>query len=222
MKAIFMMILLLISKISIKSNNELIYNGDTNKNHIYLTFDDGHSYINTTKILDILKEKNVPATFFIEGDFLTQNQILIKRIVNEQTLGNHTMCHKNIRLLSNADFRNDIERYESIVYKMTGRLMTKYFRPPMGKINQEKINILKEYKYNIFLWNVSYYDYSYNNDKGVDYAYDNIMKQTKNGSIILMHTLTKSNVKVLPIIIDELRNKGFIFSKLEELVASNT
>ncbi len=218
MKTIFITIVLLTIKISISTNNELIYCGNTNYNHIYLTFDDGHSYINTTKILDILKEKNVPATFFIEGNFLTQNEILINRIVNEQTLGNHTICHKNIRLLSNDEFRKDINKYESIVYKMTGKPMTKFFRPPMGKINQEKINVLKEYKYNIFLWNVSYYDYSYNDDKGVDYAYNNIMKQTKNGSIILMHTLTKSNVLVLPKIIDELRNKGFIFSGLEELV----
>ncbi|MDE7106301.1 MAG: polysaccharide deacetylase family protein, partial [Anaeroplasmataceae bacterium] len=178
----------------------------------------GHSYKNTRDILDILKEKNVPATFFIEGDFLVQNPILINRIVQEQTLGNHTMCHKDITKLSNKAFREDIAKYEKAVYEMTGQSVTKYFRPPMGRINPNKQAILNELGYTIFKWDVCYYDYVYFDDRGVDYALNNILKQTKNGSIILMHTLTKSNVKVLGTAIDKLREKGFIFSDLSELV----
>ncbi|MDE5855758.1 MAG: polysaccharide deacetylase family protein, partial [Anaeroplasmataceae bacterium] len=200
------------------ASEEIIYQGDINSTHIYFTFDDGHSYKNTRDILDILKEKNVPATFFIEGDFLVQNPILINRIVNEQTLGNHTMCHKDITQLSNQQFRDDIAKYEKAVLEITGHSVTKYFRPPMGRINKSKQAILNELGYSIFKWDVSYYDYVYFDDRGVDYALNNILKQTKNGSIILMHTLTKSNVKVLGTAIDKLREKGFVFSDLSELV----
>lgn len=221
MKKIWLLIVFLLFSLSFSASakGEIIYQGSSKSNHIYLTFDDGHSYKNTREILDILKEKNVPATFFIEGDFLVQNPILINRIVKEQTLGNHTMCHKDITKLSNQQFKEDIEKFEKAVYEMTGEKMTKYFRPPMGRINKYKQKVLEEYGYTIFLWDVSYYDYVYYDDRGVDFALNNILKQTKNGSIILMHTLTKSNVRVLRTAIDKLREKGFVFSSLNELVA---
>ncbi|MDE6407677.1 MAG: polysaccharide deacetylase family protein [Anaeroplasmataceae bacterium] len=219
MKKIWLLVLVLLCALSLPASaaGEIIYQGDTNSNHIYLTFDDGHSYKNTRDILDILKEKNVPATFFIEGDFLVQNPILINRIVKEQTLGNHTMCHKDITKLTNQQFREDIEKYEKAVFEITGQPVTKYFRPPMGKINKNKQAILNELEYTIFKWDVSYYDYVYYDDRGVEFALNNILKQTKNGSIILMHTLTKSNVRVLGTAIDKLREKGFVFSDLSEL-----
>ncbi len=72
--------------------------------------------------------------------------------------------------------------------------------------------------YTVFKWNVSYYDYVYNDDRGVEYALNNLLKQTKNGSIILMHTLTKSNANVLGTAIDKLRAKGFVFASLDELI----
>lgn len=220
MKKICFIILFLLCAISFPASakGEIIYQGSTKSNHIYLTFDDGHSYKNTRDILDVLKEKKVPATFFIEGDFLVQNPILINRIVKEQTLGNHTMCHKDITKLTNQQFKADIEKYEKAVYEITGQPVTKYFRPPMGKINTSKQEILKQYGYTIFMWDVSYYDYVYYDDRGVDFALRNILKQTQNGSIILMHTLTKSNVRVLGTAIDKLREKGFVFSSLSELV----
>ena len=220
MKKIWLLILSLFFSLSISAgaSGEIIYQGNPNSNHIYLTFDDGHSYKNTRDILDILKEKNVPATFFIEGDFLVQNPILINRIVKEQTLGNHTMCHKDITKLSNQTFRDDIAKYEKAVLEMTGQPVTKYFRPPMGRINKSKQAILNELGYTVFKWDVCYYDYVYYDDRGVDFALNNILRQTKNGSIILMHTLTKSNVNVLGTAIDKLREKGFVFSSLDELV----
>lgn len=214
----FLMLIFLILWIPASAEGKRYYHGDRSSKHIYLTFDDGHSYKNTTKILDTLKEKKVPATFFIEGEFLVQNPILINRIVEEQTLGNHTMCHKDITKLSNLAFRKDISEFEQNVVKMTGKSVTKYFRPPMGKINTAKQAILDELGYKVFMWDVSYYDYVYFDDKGIDFALKNIMKQTQNGSIILMHTLTKSNADVLGIAIDRLREKGFIFSNLSEII----
>lgn len=195
-----------------------IYNGNRNENHIYLTFDDGYSAKNTKKILDTLQEKKVPAVFFIEGEFLTQNPTLIKRIAEEQTLANHTMAHKDITSMSDAAFKKDILTFEEEAYRITGKKIKRYFRPPMGKINKSKMKILNDLNYHIFLWDVSYYDYVYYDDRGVDYALKQLMKQTKNGSIILMHTLTKSNADVLGTAIDKLREKGFVFARLDELI----
>lgn len=204
--------------LTVSAEIKKIYNGDRNLNHIYLTFDDGYSAENTEEILDILKANNVKAFFFIEGGFLSQNPILVKRIAEEQTLVNHTFSHKDITKMSDKEFIEDIKKFEDECKRITGKMNDKKFRPPMGKINDSKMKVLEKLGYKVYLWDVSYYDYNPYNDKGVDYALDNILKQTKNGSIILMHTLTKSNVKVLPKAIKELREKGFIFSDINEII----
>lgn len=217
-KIIFVLLCIFLISLPVSAQSKIIYQGDSNSNHIYLTFDDGYSAKNTEKILNTLQEKNVKATFFIEGEFLVQNPILVRRIANEQTLANHTFSHKDITKMSNADFRKDLEKFEEEVFRITGKPVTKYFRPPMGRINKSKLAVLEELGYSIFKWDVSYYDYVYYDDRGVDYALNNILKQTKNGSVILMHTLTKSNANVLGTAIDKLREKGFVFSDLSELI----
>lgn len=214
-KIIFLFLSLFLLFVTIfASENHLIYSGDINSNKIYLTFDDGYSQKNTLSILDTLEEYDVPATFFIEGGFMKENPIAIKRIAEEQILANHTMCHCDIRNLSNERFIKDIEEFENLAYSITGKAITKFFRPPMGFIDKSKEQILYNRGYLIFMWNVKIYDYVHDDDKGVDYAVNNIIKQVKNGSIILMHTLTDSNPKALPIIIERLRDKGYEFSSL--------
>lgn len=216
-RMLFMFLTLFLFLISVSAqNNYLIYSGESGSNKIYLTFDDGYSLKNTLSILDTLKKYDVPATFFIEGGFLKQNPIAVKRIADEQILANHTICHCDIRKLSNEKFIEDIETFESLAYSITGKNITKFFRPPMGFINSEKAEILHERGYMIFQWNVKIYDYVHDDDKGVDYVLKNITKQVQNGSIILMHTLTDSNAKALPTLIETLRGKGFEFSSLKD------
>lgn len=197
---------------------KVYYHGNRLENKIYLTFDDGYSAVNTVKILDVLKEKNVPACFFIEGGFLRENPLICKRIAEEQTLANHTFSHTDITKLTDEEFVEDIKRYEEMALKITGKEVTKFFRPPMGIFNEDKLNLLGDMGYTVFMWDVSYYDYVPNNDKGYEFALKNLLTKTENGSIILMHTLTKSNVNVLSEAIDLLEEKGFVFSKLSDLV----
>lgn len=217
MKIIFM-ILSLFFCVNTVNTKELIYHGDENSNKIYLTFDDGYSLNNALSILDTLKKYDVPAAFFVEGDFLKNNPIAVKRIADEQILANHTMCHCDIRKMSNDALTKDIKEFERIAYDITGKQITKFFRPPMGFINKEKEKLIYNLGYDIFMWNVKIYDYVYNDDMGVNYVIDNIVKQTKKGSIILMHTLTNSNAYALPVIIETLRGKGFEFSPLTDLI----
>lgn len=220
MKKFYVLLLLFFSLFvfTASAQKKVIFQGDSSQNHIYLTFDDGYSAKNTEKILNTLLEKKVTATFFVEGEFLSQNPILVRRIAQEQTLANHTFSHKDITKMSNEVFRKDIAKFEAEALRITGKPVTKYFRPPMGFINSSKKAILDELGYTVFKWNVSYYDYVYNDDRGVDFALNNLLKQTQNGSIILMHTLTKSNADVLGIAIDKLRAKGFVFASLDELI----
>lgn len=213
MKILLYLSLFFISLMSFRGKT--IYEGK--ENHIYLTFDDGYSRKNTIEILDILKEYNVPATFFLEGGFVKDNRDVVKRISDEQIVGNHTMLHKNITKYTNEEFIKDIDEFEALYKNITGKDLTKYFRPPMGFINSEKRKILYDRGYTIFMWNCKIYDYVHNDDLGKKYVIDTLLPQVKSGSIILLHTLTDSVPEALGDIINSLKDK-YQFSSLEELV----
>ena len=218
-KRLILLSLFIIFTISAQATRaKVFYHGNRLDNKIYLTFDDGYSAKNTQAILDILKEKNIQATFFIEGGFLKENPLICKRIAEEQTLANHTFSHTDITKLTDEEFVEDIKKYEELALKITGKEVTKYFRPPMGIFDEDKLNLLGDMGYTVFMWDVSYYDYVPDNDKGYDFALKNLLTKTENGSIILMHTLTKSNVLVFVEAIDLLENKGFVFCPLSQLL----
>ena len=218
-KRLVLLSLFIIFTISAQATRaKVFYHGNRLDNKIYLTFDDGYSAKNTQAILDILKEKNIQATFFIEGGFLKENPLICKRIAEEQTLANHTFSHTDITKLTDEEFVEDIKKYEELALKITGKEVTKYFRPPMGIFDEDKLNLLGDMGYTVFMWDVSYYDYVPDNDKGYDFALKNLLTKTENGSIILMHTLTKSNVLVLDEAIELLEKKGYVFSPLSQLL----
>lgn len=202
-----------------KINHGLIYFDNTNTNLIYLTFDDGYPYKNTLKITNILKENGITATFFLEGDFLITHPKMIEKIVREgNTIGCHTLKHNDITAQSNQAFIEDLLKYEQIYYNITKQKL-KYFRPPMGFINNDKIKILRNRGYKIIMWDTTYRDYDRKNDLGPDYAFEMITKKTQGGSIILMHTLLDSNVLALDKIIKELK-KNYTFASLDKIKSS--
>lgn len=204
---------------TLSTSSPLIYYGDVNSNKIYLTFDDGYPYKNTKKIVETLIEYNIPATFFFEGDFLCNHKSFINYMVNNNlTIGCHTIDHKIICNKSNQQFLKDLNDYENTYKEITGKDLLPFFRPPQGKIDDEKIKLLKERGYLIFMWSLSYYDYNPYDELGVDYAYQYVTKNTEGGYIILLHTLTKSNVQALERIIITLQNKGYIFSSLTDFL----
>ncbi|MGN1296022.1 MAG: polysaccharide deacetylase family protein [Bacilli bacterium] len=204
---------------NISTSSSLIYYGDVNSNKIYLTFDDGYPYKNTKKIVETLIEYNIPATFFFEGDFLCNHQNFINYMIdNNLTIGCHTIDHKNIDKKTNQQFLKDLDKYEKAYKEITNKELLPFFRPPQGKIDDAKTKLLKERGYLIFMWSLSYYDYNPYDELGADYAYQYITKNTEGGYIILLHTLTKSNVQALERIIITLQNKGFIFSSLTDFL----
>lgn len=228
-KLIILFYIILIFSITERVTNEtvttsnIISKGNENSKNIYLTFDDGYSYVNTKAILEILKEKNVQATFFLEGGFLANHGPLINKIVDEgHIIGCHTMSHVDIRTQSNATFKKEIFQFEEKYFDITSKKMTKFFRPPMGFIDERKKKILDELGYQVFLWDVSYYDYNPSDQRTPQYAINYVTSNVCNGSIILLHTLTKTNVTALPTIIDKLRENGYIFSSLMNLVSNDS
>ena len=177
------------------------------QNNIWLTFDDGPHQESTPFILNVLKEEQVKATFFLVGEQMEKHPELLNQIISEgHIVANHSYSHKNGWLSNNSTYFNDIEKCQKLITE------NKLFRPPYGKISPLQISHLKK-NYKIILWDVLSWDFSlYNTPKKVK---ESVLKNTVSGSIILFHNNKKSFKNLQPILketIQELKQKGFSFS----------
>ena len=193
------------------------YVGNSNDKVIYLTFDAGYDNGLLEGILNVLKEKDVKSTFFVTGDFLERNTDLLLKIVNDgQIIGNHTYNHKNITKISEKELVNEITQFENKYKEITGKELIKYFRPPEGEFNKESLTIMKKMGYKTFFWSIAYVDWNVNKTQGKKYAYDSVMNNIHNGAVVLMHTVSKDNLEALPLIIDSVRENGYMIKNLNE------
>lgn len=201
---------------------------ESNQKVAYLTFDDGPSK-NTVRILDILKEKDVKATFFVVGR--QDMDHVYKRIVDEgHTIGNHTYGHDyNMIYKSPDEFFSDVDKLNDLLEKATGE-RTKILRFPGGSNNtvsrraggQGIMDVMtqaaKDNGYRYFDWNVDSQDAS-----KAKQSKDVIVRSVLNGAnntkqaVILMHDAPAktTTADALPEVIEGLAKKGFIFKGLE-------
>jgi len=185
----------------------LVWRKETKNKEIWLTFDDGPDPEITPWILSVLKEEEIKATFFLIGQQIEEFPELVGAIINDgHLIANHSYSHWNGWLTSKEKYLKDIETCQELMPN------NKLFRPPYGKITKAQIALLKD-KYKIILWDVLSWDFQQNTSpKRVQ---ENILKNTKSGSIIVMHNNQKSYKNMQPILeetIQILKNKGFRFS----------
>ena len=192
--------------ISIKKKNI-----DYNKKVVALTFDDGPSKY-TKKILDILKEEEACATFFIVGNKALFYKEELQRMIKEGSeIGNHSYSHKWLNRLSENEFKEEINKTQKVIEDITG-FTPKIFRPTYGGYSDK----LKTYTdLNFILWNVDSEDWKVKNTNKI---LNNIFKSVKDESIILMHDNHEYSVKALKEIIDNLKNDGYQFVTVSELL----
>lgn len=192
---------------------------------IALTFDDGPDPRYTPYILDILKEKNVPAAFFVCGIHVNKYPHIARRIVDEgHEIGNHTYTHRSLIPLSHSRTVWEIDRTHEIIEEVTG-VKPVLFRPPRGVYSDFAREYLKEKGYTIVLWDVTSRDWSEISAREIT---NNILNNTVNGSILLFHDsgnivtpkggYRMNTVRALPHIIDELQNRRFKFVSLQEMI----
>lgn len=194
-----------------------IYVGDNSSKKIYLTFDCGYENGYTEKILDVLKEKKVNATFFLTGHYLKSASELVLRMKNEgHVLANHSDLHKNITTLNSNQIEKEITDLDEKYFNLTGSHLTKFFRPPAGNFDQKSLEVVKRLGYTPLFWSVSYKDWNHQN--GVSYAVDEVCKNIHNGAIILLHAVSNDNKDALEIIIDNLEKEGYTFSSTLDLL----
>ncbi len=187
---------------------------------VYLTMDAGYEFENnTTEILDIAAAKGVPITFFITGSYLNNNFGLVQRMINEgHQVGNHTQRHLRASAAletSTQTFISDLLELEMNYLSLTGRPMPKLYRPAEGGYSERSLKIAKDFAYTTVFWSFAYRDWLTDDQPDPDAAFDLIMSELHDGSILLLHAVSDTNVAILPRLIDAIRAEGYTFVLLQ-------
>ena len=197
------------------------YTGDTGKQIIYLTFDAGYENGNTGALLDALKKHHAPATFFFVGNFIEDNPDLIKRMVKEgHTVGNHTYSHPDMSQISTKEsFETELGKVELLYQEITGKEMTKFYRPPQGKYSQENLKMAQELGYHTFFWSLAYVDWYEEDQPSREEAFDKLLPRIHPGAIVLLHSTSSTNAGILDELLTRWEKMGYEFGDLNDLVA---
>lgn len=193
---------------------------ETARPMVALTFDDGPSVRFTPDVLAILRERGVKATFFLTGQETEENLPQARMIVSEgHQLGNHSYTHSNMMLMGPARIGQEIERTDAAIRTVgyEGEIM---FRPPYGKKLLTLPWYLSRHDRKTIMWDVEPESFP---DVAKDAAVfaKHVIEQTRNGSIIIMHVMYRSREvsrQALPLIIDGLRQRGFEFVTVSQLL----
>lgn len=203
---------------SLISNKKLpIYCVDQKDKKVALSFDAAWGNEDTAKILKILKKKKVSVTFFMTGGWIEKYPEDVKAIhAAGHELGNHSENHKQMSTLSAEECKEEIMKPHEKVKQLTGVEMH-VFRPPYGDYNDTLIETANQNGYFPIQWDVDSLDWK---DYGVDSIINTVLnhKHLGNGSIILCHNGAKYTAQALEQLIDGLREKGFEFVKMSDLI----
>jgi peptidoglycan/xylan/chitin deacetylase (PgdA/CDA1 family) len=197
----------------------LIYDVVTDEKKITLTFDDWGTDYTITKILDILAENDVKATFFLRAKGVEGNPNLARAMIEEgHDVANHSYSHPVVTTLTPQELQEDVVKAHHVITEAIQQKPTTLFRPPTGEIDDTTAKVIAAIGYpDIALYDVTTFDWDVRNS--AEDIVNKIMKQTENGSVILLHMLDDIHtIEALPIAIKRLKQKGFTFVKMADLI----
>lgn len=192
-----------------------VYYVDTAEKKIAITFDAAWGADKTKQIVDILKEKNIKATFFLVGFWVKDYPEMVKVIDDAgMEIGTHSNTHPKMSGLSEAQIREELETSISLIKKITKKDV-KVFRPPFGDYNDRLISVCEQMGIQAIQWDVDSLDW-----KGLSAGeiLNRVGKGVRNGSIILCHNNSDHIVDALPTLIDTLVERGFVFTTVGDLL----
>lgn len=195
------------------------YVGDPGEKVIYLTFDAGYENGSTEKILDVLKAHEVPAAFFLVGDYLERNPDLVRRMAQEgHIVGNHTMNHPDMSKLADpAAFQKELEDMAALYRQITGEELPKFYRPPQGLYSRENLEMARDLGYKTVFWSLAYVDWNNDAQPTAEYAFSKLIPRTHNGAVVLLHSTSATNAAILDDLLTRWEEMGYRFGTLAEL-----
>jgi peptidoglycan/xylan/chitin deacetylase (PgdA/CDA1 family) len=191
--------------------------GPAEKPFVAMTFDDGPHPQNTPRLLDMLRARNIKATFYVIGRSVDMYPQIVRRIVAEgHEVGNHTYTHRNLTKLSDSEVLRELTRTRESIVKAAG-VQPRTMRPPYGALLQrQRAMIHEDFGYPTVLWSVDPRDWQ---RPGVSAVTSRILTNSHNGAIILAHDLHAPTVDAMPGTLDGLLRKGFNFVTVSQMIA---
>ena len=203
----------------------------TPKKMIALTFDDGPDSENTAKILDLLEQYDAQATFFVCGSNVTiSTRTALRRAISLGCeIGNHTLSHKDMRNLSEQELLKEIlDTNEKIALHSGTNYQCKLYRPPYGNINLSAMNTLYDNDIRMYSihWSSDSLDWEYQNrykkgeitrEAAIDGAFQTIVNETGEGTVILMHDIHEITPDILKLVLEKYTAEGYTFVTVSEL-----
>ena len=181
---------------------------------IYLTFDCGYENGCTEKILDVLRDKKVPAAFFVTLPHVKSCPELIARMINEgHTVGNHSVNHPNFSRISRTAMAEEIQGLDNYLRVNFG-YSSPFFRFPEGACSESALDLVQNVGYKSVFWSSAYADWDVENTKGKQYAFDTVTSRLHPGCVLLLHAVSPDNADALGDIIDYALSQGYTFKSL--------
>ena len=212
-------VILLIGSVGVLANSERklpIYCVETDKKQIAISFDAAWGNDDTQTLIDILKEYNVPATFFVVGAWIDKYPESVKALSDAgHQIQNHSNTHPHMPQLPKEQMKNEIESCNKKIQDITGVCPT-LFRPPYGDYDNASIEVLEELKMYTIQWDVDSLDWKDNATP--DSICKRVTSKVKNGSIVLFHNDADHTPEALPNILKCLKDEGYEFVFISDLI----
>ncbi|ANY71981.1 chitin deacetylase [Paenibacillus ihbetae] len=201
------------------SKYELVYKADTNRKEVALTFDDFGSDKTVTKILDILEEHDVKATFFLRAKGVESNPNLARAMVEGgHDVANHSYSHPVVTTLTPEALQEDVVKAHQVITEAIQEQPVMLFRPPTGVVDDIRAKALAATGYPVIaMYDVTTLDWDVSNS--ADDIVHGVMTKTEPGSVILLHMLDDIHtIEALPRVLEGLKAKGYTFVKMADLI----
>lgn len=190
------------------------YQGKTGTKTVSLTFNVDWGEDKVPPLLQILRENQIKATFFVTGRWAEKNRELLKEIVGQgHELGNHGARHRHLRNLGREDIKKEMKEGADILYEITG-VKTVLYAPAFGEYDRRVGEAAAELGYEVILWSLDTIDWQ-NPDVATIVA--RVVPRIHNDAIILMHPTTPT-IQALPEIIKKLKDQGYRFCPVSEII----
>lgn len=204
-----------------EERGDIVWDVPTEEKTIAFTFDDGPDKTQTLKILKVLEENDAKATFFVVGSRVNKYpDIVAAELAKGHEVGNHSFHHPSFQNIANNTVVTEISETQQAIMQATGHQAV-LFRPPGGQYNQHIVDVAKQNKLQLILW-------SWHQDTmdwaspGVYKIVNRVLKNVRNGDIILMHDCVyhkPQTAEALAILLPELKKRGYSFVTVSQLMA---
>ena len=195
--------------------NVILRKGKRHGKMIALTFDDGPHPSYTPKLLKILKDNDVKATFFVLGSRIAEYPKIAVQIHKEgHLIGNHSYTHPFYKKISHEKIDKEVSKTNDIIKKTTGIKNIRYYRPPYGSLPKYFITKAEEEDFYIVMWSLDSKDYQ---GRSADYTLDKVLKHVRGGDVMLFHDIHATTLQVIEELVPILKKAGYKFVLLDEI-----